>query len=202
MVVDLIGFGFKKRTGKDYACSYLARRLWENGSSSSARILSFADPLKHIAHTLYSWAGVYSADWYKDRGDLPEDRETVLPKIGMTYRELLIKLGTKAIRENVFEDTWLEIMREKIAVNRELGFTSLISDVRFLNELRLIQSLGGIAIHVERPDLTPTKDVADCALDGHELCFDHTITANTGELDLLEEQLESIIKMYDLVENV
>jgi len=36
----------------------------------------------------------------------PQEKETLIPALGMTVRDLWIKMGTYAIRDNVFKDTW------------------------------------------------------------------------------------------------
>lgn len=158
----IIGIGHYSRTGKDT----LANKLIEVGKAADIHVTkrSFAEKLKLITHIMYGWAGVKDGQWYEDH---PEDRNIKLAALanerwpdGPTVVELWIAVGTPAIRENVYQDTWI-----KTTLNDPFGDILVIPDVRFPNEVKAIWERGGVLVKVTREGVEPRPgSVADNAL--------------------------------------
>ncbi|SFK75318.1 Dephospho-CoA kinase [Nitrosomonas aestuarii] len=81
-------------------------------------------------------------------------KETVLPRIGKTPREMLQTLGTEYGRDMVNPDLWVILLHEKILkqADRDPNRSIVITDVRFENEASYIRSSGGTIWHIERPN--------------------------------------------------
>lgn len=150
-----IGLGHYKRTGKDTFANFLLKDL--KNHRVSAKKVSFAKKLKEICHDLYGWAGCREGDFY----DTPEGenlREVKLPALaceehpeGLSPRDLWILMGTNAVRENVYQRTWLDyVLKTDFGVK-----VVVIPDVRFPNEAAGIKEQGGILIKVVRPGFLP-----------------------------------------------
>lgn len=158
----IIGFGHYSRTGKDTLANYILRSLQEYDPRIRAGKIPFAWKLKDVAHQLYGWAGVREASFY----DTPEGepfRDIELPELEMTPVELWVALGTPAIRENVYDATWIDyVLRTDHGLN-----VLLVPDVRFPNETEAIKAAGGTLVKVVRPGKGPRKTVADRALLGY-----------------------------------
>jgi len=145
----IIGFGHRKRVGKDLACRHLRTH------SANCKIYSFADKLYDICHQLYGWAGQQDKAYYEQ---FPEKKNVVLPAIGKTPRQITIDMGTPGIRNCVYDRTWIDYLMQN------LKEPALISDVRFTNEARHIQIMGGKVIRIDRPSIPHTDDAADIDL--------------------------------------
>ena len=152
MIVGLTG---RKRCGK----STLARLLVER---HGFRELSFAEPLKRMALAANPIVGfrstpngaqrvhlsdvVHEIGWERAKDEYPE------------VRRFLQRLGTEGVRDNLGEDTWVNIAEREI---RAAGYARrlVFPDVRFDNEARLIRWFGGTVVEVRRP--TAIADTAD-----------------------------------------
>jgi len=68
-------------------------------------------------------------------------------------RRLYQRIGTEMGRETLDEELWI---KQLFAVARQKNI--VITDVRFVNELRAIQKRGGFVFRVIRPDLEPLSE--------------------------------------------
>lgn len=66
----------------------------------------------------------------------------------ITPRLLMTTLGTQWGRDLVHQDLWTELAKKHI----DLSKNTLISDVRFENEAKLIRELNGKLIHIRKAD--------------------------------------------------
>ncbi len=185
MAQKIIGFGHRKRTGKDQAAKFLTTILKQNCPKLNVRKTSFAWKLKDVCHQLYAWAGLREPVYYENH---PETRETKLPEIGLSPREIWIQLGTPAIRKQVYDGTWVEYC---LRSNTDADIL-VITDLRFPNEFQAIQNLNGDCIKVIRESIPDTDDVADTAL-AHipDEKWDQIIY-NNGDLGDLFDLMESL----------
>jgi hypothetical protein len=158
-----IGLGHYKRTGKDTFANFLVEACRERDPHFAIGKRSFAYKLKQVCHDLYGWAGLREPEFYETR-DGEQFREVVLPEIGKSPRQIWIDMGTKAIRENVYEPTWLDYLL-KGQHNLDV---MVIPDVRFPNEAEAIREAGGVLVKIVRPGYGPGPDVADQALLGYD----------------------------------
>lgn len=156
--MEIIGLGHYSRTGKDtFANAFIAEMLRIRPSIKCKKI-PFAWKLKQICHELYGWAGVREPEFY----DTPEGashREDMLP-IGMTVVQLWIKMGTDAIRNNIYDRTWIDYICE---AEHDCDIL-LVPDCRFLNEVHAIRERGGYLIKMVRPMIFPRASRADTEL--------------------------------------
>ena len=131
------------------------------------------------------------------------------PDWGMTYRELLQKLGTEAMRNGLHENVWVNaLMADYKALETHkvpryydefskkvlAGYEGIweypnwiITDMRFPNEFDAIKSRGGITIRVNRIRYISThsegEHESERALDNHN--FDYVIDNNGSMSDLI-----------------
>lgn len=120
---------------------------------------SFAKPVKDCVAILFSWPRkLLEGDTKESR----EFREKIDPywssKLGynVTPRLMLQKFGTECMRDVIDPNIWLLQLE-----NRLEDKPYIITDVRFPNEIKFIQSLGGYTIWVKRD---PLPEWFDCAL--------------------------------------
>jgi hypothetical protein len=137
----LIGLYGKAGSGKDTVGSVLRK---EYGLEPYA----FAAPLK---------AGLEAMlDLLPGALEDRKFKETRLPWLGKSPREMLQTLGTEWGRQLVDPDIWLTLMVRRWEMVKAMGLPGMVvTDVRFDNEAFKIRHMGGAVIEIVRPNITP-----------------------------------------------
>lgn len=129
----LVGLCGAAGSGKDEVANRLALTL-------GLRKLAFADPLYDAVAAITG----KPVEWLKDR----RNKESVIPWVGKSPRELLQLLGTEFGREMICDDIWV---RRAMRAADEAGEPGVvITDVRFDNEAIAIRDKGGVILEVVR----------------------------------------------------
>ena len=130
----LIGLVARKGAGKDTAAAVLSERGYQN--------VKFAGALKDMLRTLLAYQGVDEATTERMvEGDLKETPTDYLS--GQTPRYVMQTLGTEWGRDLIGTDFWVGT-----AIRKALGVTTVITDVRFPNELDAVRNAGGVVIGI------------------------------------------------------
>lgn len=129
--MKLIGITGKAGAGKDTAAAAMVDHGYQ--------IVSFADPIKEAINTMMGW----NMSQWSNR----EWKETPQPPLGVSPRFLATTLGTEWGRQIVDSDMWV-----KLAIDRAGSYPTIIPDVRFDNEAKMIKNAGGIVIEIVRPN--------------------------------------------------
>lgn len=135
-----------------------------------------------------------------------------------TYREMLQRVGTEAMRNNIHEDVWINALfseykpdgyRDKGGTSLEAKFVKgkieeikgnieyiypnwIITDMRFPNEMRAVERKDGITIRLQRGIETNEGHPSETALDLFQ--FDYVVTNNGTIEELVEKVKEILIK--------
>lgn len=176
--VIFIGLGHYSRVGK----STFSRKLQDylTGKGLKVKEIPFAWKLKQIVYELYQWAGVREPEFYETEEGAPY-RDIKIDALGMTPVELWVKFGTDAIRDQVYQNTWLDyVLKNPSDVD-----VVIIPDVRFPNEFEAILEAGGLLIKVVRPGFGPRPTSADQKLVGENRW--HYVIGGENGLDELDE---------------
>ena len=181
----IIAFGHRRRVGKDVATNALIDMLAERGVP--ALRVSFADGLKESCADIFGWAGLQGPLFYEE---YPQEKEEVLPDLGMSPRDIWIKVGNK-MRE-VYEDVWIDLALHQ---PKERKAVIIISDLRYPNEAAKVKAAGGVIVRVTRDVAPVSSDIADTALADYEE-WDLTIL-NDGTKDDLRDQLVSLVNIVE-----
>lgn len=196
----------KKRAGKDTAAHIIKQLL------PSTKLMAFASPLKNIMATTFNIPIIKLEDW-KNKGATclhgvpPEDQEdTSFPM--QSYRNILQRFGTEAMKEVFGVDVWSELAVKQINRYFEFTDTVVITDWRFPEEYAYVYSafsedeehLGNtfdrlmidlVSVRIERDGLDLSDDhSSEVQLDGFK--FDHVIS-NNGTLLELTNKLKEIL---------
>ncbi len=180
-----IGLGHYKRTGKDSFADYLIQALANKKCGVSVTKTSFAWKLKQVCFELYAWAGLRAPEYYETK-EGAEFREVILPAIGKSPRAIWIDFGTKAVRDQVYERTWLDYLTKSEYPQDVV----IVPDVRFGNEFNELLDNGGIMIKVIRPNFSPGPNRPDRAL------LDETRWSNVIGTSGKMEELDYWAKLY------
>ena len=198
--VSVYGIHGKARAGKDMFADMLGSAIEDNSENTRVLIMSFADVLKDMLVPLLRVLspGNMPPNMFVHECLAGEMKETSLPRIGKSPRQLMQWLGTEWGRELVDQDIWVKVMDKRIenSVNDILLYNEeeidrvivLIPDVRFDNEA---QWLHGRVIHIVRPN---GADVAEHdserGIAEHSIC---TKVYNDGTLDDLEKEAKRVM---------
>jgi hypothetical protein len=103
-------------------------------------------------------------------------------KLYPEFRRTLQYMGTEVVRNKIKDSFWVDHVHEQIEEAQvELA---VVTDVRFENEVRAIESWSGASVWINRPGVGPVNThISDNAL--RDWKFDYTIT-NDGSLEDLE----------------
>lgn len=143
MIIGLLGF---IGSGKGTAGEILAEKGFVK--------LSFADSLKDATSAIFGWPrDLLEGDTIVSR----EFRETVDPfwskKFGkdITPRYILQIMGTEVMRNNLLNSIWVDSLERKIYQHENV----VITDVRFINEIKFLKDLSGILLQIDRKSTRP-----------------------------------------------
>jgi hypothetical protein len=143
MIIGLLGF---IGSGKGTAGEILAEKGFVK--------LSFADSLKDATSAIFGWSrDLLEGDTIVSR----EFRETIDPfwskKFGkdITPRYILQIMGTEVMRNNLLNSIWVDSLERKIYQHENV----VITDVRFINEIKFLKDLGGILLQIDRKSTRP-----------------------------------------------
>ena len=178
----IIGFSGKYKSGKDTMTSILSDYFKEQGKEPIH--LKFAQRLKEVTSVL---TGTSVDDNFSDEG-----KAKLVPSLGHTLGRLQQIVGT-VLRENICPDIWVKVVTDQILPDSNKVY--IISDVRFPNEARELQKLGGKVIRLNRKtdsnDGRDPKHISETALDDYP-DFD-LIVDNNGPLEKTKEIILSFI---------
>lgn len=182
----IIGFGHKRRRGKDLCGEIACRILRER--DIPVRQDWFAYSLKEMARVVFGF----------DQEQLyGEQKFEVDPFWGFTPRWALQVGGTEAMRNVFGPDIWVKTVERRALADPETSV--VICDLRFPNEVEAIHRMGGLAIRVDRPAkllppaTSPDEDshLSETALDNYH-GWDGVIL-NNGTLESLEASVRAFV---------
>ena len=188
MIISITGkIGSGKDTIADIIMQYTPYHDWE--------IKKFAGKLKDIAEIL---SGVPKINFE----DQEFKKQDMGPEWGMTYRDLLQKLGTEAMRNGLHENVWVNALFADYHFNIEEDEQMpnwLITDCRFPNELESVKTHKGITIKVIRDsgNTIGTTHASETALDDYTE-WDYVVD-NNGSIEDLKTQVFSILEKESLL---
>jgi len=187
-IISISGkIGSGKDTIADIIMQYTPYHRWQ--------VKKFAGKLKDIAEIL---TGVPKIN-FEDQEFKQQDMG---PEWGMTYRDLLQKLGTEAMRNGLHKNVWVNALfadyQFNIDEDEQVAYW-IITDSRFPNELAAVKEHNGIAIKVIRDsgNTIGTTHTSETALDDYT-DWDYVIN-NNGTLEELKTQVLSILEKESLL---
>jgi len=185
-IISISGkIGSGKDTIADIIMQYTPYHRWE--------VKKFAGKLKDIAEIL---TGVPKIN-FEDQEFKQQDMG---PEWGMTYRDLLQKLGTEAMRNGLHKNVWVNALFADFNIDEDEQVSYwIITDSRFPDELEAVKKHNGITIKVIRDsgNTIGTTHTSETALDNYTE-WDYVID-NTGTLEELKTRVLSILEKESLL---
>lgn len=140
----LIGICGWAGSGKDTAANFLIK-------NHGYKRASFATSLKDAVSSIFHWPRNLLEGDTKESREWREQIDTWWAKRlnipHLTPRWVLQNFGTEVMRKSFNDDIWIASLEYELLGNQS---NYVISDVRFPNEVKLIQKLGGKLIHILR----------------------------------------------------
>jgi hypothetical protein len=180
----IIGISGKLGSGKSLATLVLIKLFQDEDVTAVEK--SFARRLKETIATLFNTSVETQLS--------QEGKNTVDPVVGKTYGQLQQILG-QGLRDLIQPDLWIKLALSNLPEDE----VSIISDVRYKNEVKAILERGGIVIRLEgdpggvraksNRDLTHSSE---CDLDDWEDWF-LKIDNSIPDLEALEKKLQPVI---------
>lgn len=174
----IIGVSGKKRHGKDTVADYLVENY-------GFKKLVLADVLKNAIKVLF---GMSDEQLWGDKKEIKDEFW------GYSPREIMQILGTDLIREQFDKDFFTKSIKRDILNSSHDRF--VISDVRFKNELEMINSIGGTVIRITRDIENKDEHVSEKDLDDIDL---YTIE-NRSSIEDLHKKIDTFLLQYAHIE--
>ena len=157
------------------------------GKTTAANLLtehqrvSFAAPLKRVVWALLD--DLELEDLHYDY----EDKEAIIPELGVSPRHMMQTLGTEWGRACIHPDFWVMIARAEARRVMAYGGSVVIDDVRFPNEATMIRKLGGELWRIDRPGVIYSGDHSSEG--GLEDITPDRVIVNDGTIAQLKEKI-------------
>lgn len=142
MIVGLLGF---IGSGKGSVADHLTEK---HGFIKE----SFANSVKDATAAIFGWdRAMLEGDTIQSREWREQNDPYWTKKMGREFspRLALQMMGTEAGRDVFHKDLWIHSLERRISPNKDY----VIADVRFPNEIKMIEKLGGVIIWVRRGHL-------------------------------------------------
>lgn len=139
MIIGLTGLA---RCGKDTFCKYA--RLHLDSLNIKSQRLAFADELKKdVDAFLIEKLGISAFT------EITAEKEIIRP--------MLTTWGTEIMRKK--DDLhWVKKLEQVIVENQKNNIVSIVTDIRFPNEINYIHKIGGSVIHLTMTGNSPAND--------------------------------------------
>jgi hypothetical protein len=181
----LIGLMGKKQVGKDTVANHL-------GGKYSFRQLAFADPLKEMCASITNTPLI---NWYNNN---LKDKHLDNHFSEFTYRQFMQHMGD-AIRNGLSEKAFIISTFDRMHnfdING-LHCNTVISDIRFDNELEFVYNIGGKIIHIIRPQEENDTHISEqMILSTKQRQFVDKQLINDSTIDNLLNSVDLIIQEY------
>lgn len=201
-----------ENTTKYFVKDWINKEHYLLDTRSNWEIKKFAGKLKQIASIL-------TGATLEQLENQDFKKQEMSPEWGITYRELLQKLGTEAMRNGLHENVWVNaLMADYISKPEFLGSAYeesgkteiypnwIITDMRFPNEMDVVKAKGGITIRIQRfKQISENIRVhhgigvphpSETALDDHK--FDYVID-NNGSISDLIDKVKEILTLNNII---
>ena len=169
---NIIQLSGRKRSGKDWTATAIKQQLESHGYS--VEVLSFAEPLKDIASIILDMP-LSDLESAKNNNDSIYQTGSYYNEYLTTFRSMLQKLGTEAMKKYFGDFVWYDLLINRI--EQSSADYILVPDYRFPEET--IPGALTVRIHSTSVDLTDNH-ISETALD--DFVFDHVLDNSNKQL--------------------
>lgn len=192
----IIGIHGKLRSGKDTVARLLSEKFIELGFKTRKR--AFADSLREVVEKIICVERKFVDDSYSTQSlDFTEEQKnTYIPEFDLTIGQMLQHLGTETMRDHFNINVWVNSLWLNIKDIYENEIV-IVTDVRFINEVKFLRDTGCILINVEGKPTTQTDESTRDKNHSSETSLDSFneydfVIKNDGTLDELKNKINFI----------
>lgn len=186
---NIIQLSGRKRSGKDWTASAIKHELESHGYS--VEVMSFAEPLKDIASIILDMP-LSDLEFAKNTDAYLLESTNSQPEYLTTFRSLLQKLGTEAMKKYFGNTVWYDLLINRI--EQSSADYILVPDYRFPEET--IPGALTVRIYSTSVDLTDNH-ISETALD--DFVFDHVL--DNSNKQLTESDITRFVSNHIVKEN-
>jgi hypothetical protein len=170
---------------------------------SAWRVVTYRDGERQVSEASYeeqdsaeTHALVLQHKYRKHASDQKVRVEAEL--LPMTARQLLQKIGTDCLRDNLHNQVWINALFADFNLVPQAGFPKwIVTDLRFPNEVAALEERGGIPLRIVRPGHHLTGEhPSETALDEHPFSY---YILNNGTLHDLYEEVQRFLRKIELL---
>lgn len=169
---NIIQLAGRKRSGKDWTATAIRQQLESHGYS--VEVMSFAEPLKDIASIILDMP-LSDLEFAKNTNAYLLESTNSQPEYLTTFRSLLQKLGTEAMKKYFGKSVWYDLLINRI--EQSSADYILVPDYRSPEET--IPGALTVRIYSTSVDLTDNH-ISETALD--DFVFDHVLDNSNKQL--------------------
>lgn len=186
---NIIQLAGRKRSGKDWTATAIKEQLEAHGYS--VEVMSFAEPLKDIASIILDMP-LFDLELAKNNNDLVYRAGSYDNEYLTTFRSLLQKLGTEAMKKYFGNTVWYDLLVNRI--EQSSADYILVPDYRFPEET--IPGALTVRIYSTSVDLTDNH-ISETAL--NDFVFDHVL--DNSNKQLTESDIARFVSNHIIKEN-
>ena len=188
-MANIIQLSGRKRSGKDWTAAAIKQQLESHGYS--VEVMSFAEPLKDIASIILDMP-LSDLELAKNNNDAIYQTGSYYNEYLTTFRSLLQRLGTEAMKKHFGESVWYDLLINRI--EQSSADYILVPDYRFPEET--IPGATTVRIYSTSVDLTDNH-ISETALDNHT--FNHVL--DNSNKQLTESDIVHFVSNHIVKEN-
>jgi len=188
MDIKIIGITGRKYNGKD-----TLGNLFVNNYGYTK--LAYADPLKEACRCIFNFT---DEQLYGDKKEIEDEFWHVTPRKVLQYVGTdMFRAHIKNVIPQVENNIWVEVIKKQIldGLKNDPDTKFVVTDVRFPNEAKMLQDLGGIVVRVKRDFVNTEVDTHASELMIENLEVDYEIL-NNGTIDELYHNMMEHLKNY------
>lgn len=186
---NIIQLSGRKRSGKDWTATAIKQQLESHGYS--VEVMSFAEPLKDIASIILDMP-LSELELAKNNNDAIYQTGSYYKEYLTTFRSLLQRLGTEAMKKYFGKSVWYDLLINRI--EQSSADYILVPDYRFPEET--IPGALTVRIYSTSVDLTDNH-ISETALD--DFVFDHVL--DNSNKQLTESDIVHFVSNHIVKEN-
>ena len=187
--MHILGLTGCRRSGKDTVADYLVQHF---GFIKA----SIGGPVHEISHLILTGLGYSDKDLQKLVYGRMRDT-FVVPEIGMTVRDLQVKIGMNG-RDLIHPDLWVNIAKRRFVRDVPDNCPGIVNtSIRFANEAEFYTGMGGVIARVVNDRAEADNPAKDCKSEQTHL-VSHTVEIiNNGSIENLHHEVNDLMHFLE-----
>lgn len=184
IIIGLIG---EKGSGKSTTAEYIAKNM-------QFKELYFAERIKKIAEIMgFPNESIYGTQ---------KDKAKIIPLFGISFRQFAQYFGGDIMREDIGKkfpnwihkkNIWVNLLKNDLKINPKINY--VVSDVRYLNEAKMITEMGGVLVRINRKTKKDKESDHLSEIEMKKIKCDYEINNNSTIYNLQDQILFIISKI-------